>query len=365
MTTTTSSEETKKIPNLFFVFDVESVGLHGEGFAVGYVVVDREGNQHEQGVFACPIEAANGTPKNFEWCEKNIPKIEKTHDAPWLMRAAFWRKWLEWNQRQAVMVADCCWPVEARFLAQCVDDKPLGREWSGPYPLHDLASVLLAKGVDPLVKRERQEDELPEHHPLADAKQSARLLIEALKKPIQKDIDRAKGYLRDLATMCEPVVSPTEQPGRLGNTDMGNTPSYLYAGLCAESRKGCMDEFMRMAGRLPPFEAFVVTGISGIAFGAVAAHLLNVNLVVVRKCGESTHSVNRVEGLAGHYRWLFLDDFVDSGCTFDDVKNAMKMDRPRASCVGVVLYNATRGLSNFMGYPVYEVGGRPRHTLPF
>jgi hypothetical protein len=166
---------------LFFVFDVESVGLHGEGFAVGYVVIDREGNQHEQGAYSCPLNAAKGTPDGFEWCRANIPDQGETHPAPWMVRAAFWKRWMEWKTKGAVLVADCCWPVEARFLAQCVDDRPLEREWQGPYPLHDLASVLLARGLDPLAKRQRLPAEKPEHDPLCDAKQSARLLVEALK----------------------------------------------------------------------------------------------------------------------------------------------------------------------------------------
>lgn len=167
----------------FMVFDVESIGLHGEGFAVGYVVIDREGNRLDQGMFACPRNAAVGSAESFEWCRKNIPTLEETHTAPWLMRAAFWRKWAEWKAAGAVLVADCAWPVEARFLARCVDDDPVGREWGGPYPLHDLASVLLALGRDALAVTERKEDELPEHHPLMDARQSARQLLEALKTP--------------------------------------------------------------------------------------------------------------------------------------------------------------------------------------
>jgi hypothetical protein len=51
---------------------------------------------------------------------------------------------------------------------------------SGPYPLHDLASILLAHGRDPLAKNERLPEELPEHDPLNDARQSARLLHEVL-----------------------------------------------------------------------------------------------------------------------------------------------------------------------------------------
>jgi hypothetical protein len=167
---------------LFFVFDVESVGLHGEGFAVGFLVRDREGNALDAGRFSCPVNAARGSRDSFAWVEANIPKLEPTHTAPWLVRAAFWRRWMEWKAKGAVLVADCAWPVEARFLADCVDDNPGEREWQGPYPLHDLASILLTLGSDPLAKRERLPEELPEHDPLCDARQSARLLHEALNK---------------------------------------------------------------------------------------------------------------------------------------------------------------------------------------
>jgi len=37
----------------FMVFDVESVGLHGEGFAVGYVVVNGDGETLEEGLYIC------------------------------------------------------------------------------------------------------------------------------------------------------------------------------------------------------------------------------------------------------------------------------------------------------------------------
>jgi len=167
-------------PTLFFVFDVESVGLHGEGFAVGFIVQDADGNELETGRFACHPNAARGSKEGAEWVASNIRTIEPTHTAPWLVRAAFWRRWREWQGKGAVLVADCAWPVEARFLMQCVDDSPIEREWQGPYPLHDLASITLARRGDPLAKNERAPIELPEHDPLCDARQSARLLHSAL-----------------------------------------------------------------------------------------------------------------------------------------------------------------------------------------
>ena len=42
------------IPRYFFVFDVESIGLHGEGFQVGWVVLDmQDGGRLDEGLVQC------------------------------------------------------------------------------------------------------------------------------------------------------------------------------------------------------------------------------------------------------------------------------------------------------------------------
>ena len=169
-------------PKFFFVFDVESIGLHGEGFAVGWVVVSETGAIHQEDYFACPPKVAEGDFDSRKWVDDNIPELPITHETPCEIRDAFWEVWKEWREKGAVLVADCAWPVEARFLAQCVDDSPRKRECEGPYPFHDVASVLLARGADPLLTRERLPDELPAHHPLKDAKQAARIFLTALRQ---------------------------------------------------------------------------------------------------------------------------------------------------------------------------------------
>lgn len=169
---------------LFMVFDVESVGLHGEGFAVGWVVVDSHGVEYDAMRFVCSPRWAKGTREGREWVAANLPPLTLTDyetPTPVAVRAAFWQEWQHWKAQGAVLVADCAWPVEARFLAACVDDRPDEREWQGPYPLHELASFRLAAGLNPLGTADRLPSELPAHDPLADARQSARLLIEALK----------------------------------------------------------------------------------------------------------------------------------------------------------------------------------------
>lgn len=173
----------------FFVFDVESVGLHGEGYAVGYVVVNGEGRELESGCFACnPIDCC-GPISGRKWVAENAPPLAVTHGSAMGVRAAFWNTSTNWKARGAVLAADCAWPVEARFLCACVDDaRPINRggmadgrrDWEGPYPLIDVASVALAAGQDPLGTNDREPSELPTHNPLADARQSARLLLKWL-----------------------------------------------------------------------------------------------------------------------------------------------------------------------------------------
>lgn len=159
----------------FMVFDVESIGLHGEGFAVGWVII-QDGQEVGSGRLTCPPAQASGTNLDRKWVDTNIPPIPITHKHPQDIRDEFW---LTWCATDCLLVADCPWPVEARFLAACVDDDS-SRYWGGPYPLIDVASVRLAVGMEPLATGLRLPNELPIHDPLADARQSARLLMEAL-----------------------------------------------------------------------------------------------------------------------------------------------------------------------------------------
>lgn len=167
------------------VFDVESVGLHGEGFAVGWVVVDGDGREMESCRVACLPDAAAGMPganvsASRRWLAENVPDMPITFETPAAVRRSFWAAWMRWKSEGAALFAECAWPVEARFLRDCIADDAPNREWQGPYPLHDVASIRFAARLDPLGTEPRQENEMPAHDPLADARQSARLLIEAL-----------------------------------------------------------------------------------------------------------------------------------------------------------------------------------------
>jgi hypothetical protein len=163
------------------VFDCESVGLHGTTFEVGYVVVGIDGTELDRGLAGCLPGRVSGNDSGRKWVKENCPTMPCQMGSAHSVREWFWNEWCQWREKGAILVADCAWPVEARFLLQCVDDMPIDREWKGPYPLHDLASILLACGQDPVRKFDRLPSELPEHNPLNDARQSARILAAALK----------------------------------------------------------------------------------------------------------------------------------------------------------------------------------------
>jgi orotate phosphoribosyltransferase len=62
------------------------------------------------------------------------------------------------------------------------------------------------------------------------------------------------------------------------------------------------------------FDTMVGTGLSGSLMIPVLARALNKNWAIVRKPGDSTHSPHMIEGTIGA-RWVFVDDFIDSGAT--------------------------------------------------
>lgn len=171
-----------------FVLDVESIGLHGEGFAAGFVVIDDSGTELDSGRYACLPHRAAGRLNGDDaadraWVAANVPHIAPTHISTPQVRSALFIALLGARERaaeagaQLLIWAECAWPVEARFLADAIDDAAAR---TGPYPLHEIATAMLLAGMDPMATYDRLPAELPRHDPLADARQSARLLVEAL-----------------------------------------------------------------------------------------------------------------------------------------------------------------------------------------
>lgn len=173
--------------SIYLVFDVESLGLYGKGFAYGFVVVDEAGNRLEQGIetYSSWIKrsAADLLPHETWVLENVVPVLPPdTCDSLQVVRDRFWILWMRWKKQGAYLVADCPFPVESNFLKDCVRDDLIIRQWDAPYPLLDVASVMYKAGMNPMTFYNLEADEMPKHNPLCDARQSARLFLEALRK---------------------------------------------------------------------------------------------------------------------------------------------------------------------------------------
>ena len=161
------------------VFDVESVGLHGEGYAFGYVVHKTStGEQVEEGIITCPSALAVGDASGREWIQKHVDPhlpfpVEQT---PHEVRTLAWQVLTRWSVRGAVIFVDWGWPVEARFLARCVDDDL--RRKTMISPIQEIATVVELAGAGE--DSARRPEELPLHNPLSDARHSLRILLQAL-----------------------------------------------------------------------------------------------------------------------------------------------------------------------------------------
>jgi hypothetical protein len=166
-------------------FDLEANGLHGDAFAVGAIVLDTAtGEIVDKFVARCPIEG-----EVDEWVTANVlPAIKDmpdTHEDRPALRHDFWQWYVQAEANSDYVLVSNGYPVEYRFLLQCQEDNLQARYWQHPFPLLDLASILLASGHDPSAKSQLiagiiKEGNFARHHPLDDATVAARAAAQAL-----------------------------------------------------------------------------------------------------------------------------------------------------------------------------------------
>jgi len=165
-----------------FSLDVECMGLYGDVFSVGVSILDEKKNELESLFLRADHSLAHGTEDSRKWIEVNvIPTLDDVNCCSLReLRDKFWEFYIDCKRRypDLIVVADCGAPCESGFFRACVLDDIKHRQWEAPYPLHELGTLLLARGKDPLANYERLANELPKHNPLADARQSGRLWIE-------------------------------------------------------------------------------------------------------------------------------------------------------------------------------------------
>lgn len=125
-----------------FSLDAETDGLYGDSFAIG-VTVREDGAEIAHFVGRCPHEGAN------QWVLKNVvPSLvgtSITHKSSKELEEAFWGFWMA-HRDGAIVIAHCAYPVETGLFARCVERDLDARQWSGPFPLNDVATLLYQLG---------------------------------------------------------------------------------------------------------------------------------------------------------------------------------------------------------------------------
>ncbi len=150
-----------------FIFDVEAVDLHGEGFAVGAIVF----GMHGQIIDKFELLSTEIANKSSEWVSKNIlphlnnmPKCETGLQ----LRNEFFEFYLK-HKDTCLIWSDCNFPVETNFLSVVVNDDIENRQWLMPYPLYDVSNfVNINIDRSEEYKKERNDDSIRKHHPVDD-----------------------------------------------------------------------------------------------------------------------------------------------------------------------------------------------------
>lgn len=169
-----------------FVVDAETDGLHGEFLSVAAIVTD--GDFCEKHRFYGAVRNAESIVEN-EWVRENvlpgIDNAEVMYDDSRQLRAAFWQFWLEHRQGR-MCLADVPCPVESRLFELCAIENGARDKMLTPYPLFDLSTYLLAKGIDPLSDRQKLAGnaQLVRHDAMDDVQMTLRIFKEIYTMPI-------------------------------------------------------------------------------------------------------------------------------------------------------------------------------------
>jgi hypothetical protein len=87
----------------------------------------------------------------------------------------FWT-FYESVRESCIVIADFAAPVEARLFSECIKED-MSREFKGPYPLHELGTILLLNNIDPdFCRDDYYEDITLKHSPYQDCLATLKIL---------------------------------------------------------------------------------------------------------------------------------------------------------------------------------------------
>ena len=112
---------------------------------------------------------------------------------------------------------------------------------------------------------------------------------------------------------------------------------YLHEPLNTVKRKQIVSKLVKYLEN-KNFDAIAFRGNSGALVAIPVAHMMDKNLLLVRKGGS--HSSSKVEGAFpdGPANYIIIDDHIDTGKTMKTIINKIYQFNPAYKCVGIFLY---------------------------
>jgi len=194
--------------------DVESVGLTGTSFGYAHTFYDvtscgevesfivygdykqtPEYVEYQALLKELELESLpEDDPRSrIPWIEKNVipaipatatimPSLREFREAAWTTYQSVMRRVEEYTGEKPDVIAGNGYPVEAKFFIDCTNDDLKARCFKGPFPLHEVCTYVHSFDLSPDQMKQlnrREPNELPVHNPLADARQSLRIWVEA------------------------------------------------------------------------------------------------------------------------------------------------------------------------------------------
>ncbi len=153
--------------------DAEVDGLYGKAFAIAFIIRD-EGKE----IYSWSGRAPDSSVTD-EWVKAHVlpalADMPVTHSSSSELEEAFWEQWML-HKDGCTVIAHCGSPVESGLFRRCVERDLKNRQWDAPFPLHDVCTLLLAAGenpvsVDEFIVKNGIEPQFNgvSHHPMYDA----------------------------------------------------------------------------------------------------------------------------------------------------------------------------------------------------
>ena len=157
-----------------FIFDVESDGLYGEGFAFGILII-KDNKIIEK------FSVISKTELKEKWVIDNIvsnlkkKEFDKVVETNKELREEFYKFYCEMKEKykEVEIWSDCNYPVETNFLADIAKDDLKNRAFNMPYPLVDIATQSNIHINRKEHYKEKTGKYLKQHNPIDDCIASA------------------------------------------------------------------------------------------------------------------------------------------------------------------------------------------------